>query len=206
VDYTTLTRVKSEMKVASAVTVEDALLSTLITAASRAIDRWCTGVPDNEAVDYLKSETKTDEILPGQMSNHGVVLVYPHKPVVAAVSAFAYRQKPVDEWVTVDAARTWANGPLVEAYPSPALFLSSRCQVRITYTGGLASDVAALPADLVEAATLLSIRYYKESESGLNDAVGIAELATMIYTKAWPVRVLEQLQPFRRTVGWRHIA
>lgn len=203
-DYTTLARTKAEMDAQT--TVADTRLALMITAASRAIDRKCTGVPDPDAVDYFKAETKTAEIINGQMDNKGRILTYPHKPYITEVTSFEYRHTPVDAWVTIPVDRVAADGPRVEAWPQPPAFLSSRCRIQITYTGGLASTTDNLPADLIEAATILAIRFYKESETGLTDAIGVAELATLVYTKAWPVRVLDQLQPFIRTAGWRDIA
>jgi hypothetical protein len=203
-DYTELTRVKSEMQ--SSKTTQDALLSTLITSASRAIDRKCTGVPDPDAVDYFKLEPKTGELLNGIINNAGNILVYPHKPLITLVSSFEYRLRPFDPWESVDVGRIAVDGKRAEAYPQTVKYLSTRCQVRISYTGGFAALSADLPSDLIEAATVLAIRYYKEAETGLSDAIGVAELATMVYTKAIPVRVLDMLQPYIRTVGWRFVA
>lgn len=203
-DYTDVERVKAEMQ--SNKSTQDALLGTLITTASRAIDRKCTGVSDPDAVDYFKSESKSGEQLNGIISNFGNILAYPHKPYISAVTSFEYRTRPFDPWEAVDISRIQIDGKRVEAYPLTVKRVSTRCSVRISYTGGLAEETFDLPADLVEAATVLTIRYYKEAETGLSDAIGVAELATMVYTKAIPVRVLDMLQPYIRTVGWRQVA
>ena len=61
-DYTDLARVKQEIHIkASGSTVDDALLSTLITAASRAWDRKATNAL--EAVDYFASGSMVGEML-----------------------------------------------------------------------------------------------------------------------------------------------
>lgn len=203
-DYTTVERVKQEIR--STKTSDDALLAKLITAASRAIDRKCTGVPDNEAIDYFKLETKTAEEIPGQINNKGVVLCAPRKPIVVSVSSFEYRTTPIQQWTSVPADRLQVDGTQVTAYPIYVVDYSCRAMVRLTYSGGLAATVEALPADLVEAATILAVRFYREAETGLSDVIGVADLGTMSYTKAWPVRVLEQIQPFKRVAGWRNIA
>lgn len=203
-DYTTLARVKQEMH-AEAPT-DDAMITTLITAASRAIDRKCTGVTDPDALDYFATATVTGELLPGLVDKRGVIICYPHKPYIDGVSSFEYRERPFDEWTVVDVSRIEMDGLRVTAYPQVTSFSQRRVRVRIGYTGGLGLDVASLPADLVDAATILTIRYYREAEGGLSDAIGIAELASLVYTKAWPVRVLDALQPYVRMVGWRHIA
>lgn len=202
-DYTTLAKVKAEMH--ATLTTDDTVLGTLITAASRAIDRKVTQTADPNGLDYF-SLAAISETLRGQADSDGTVWVYAHKPRVTAVSAFRYRERPIDEWVTVDAARIDFHGLEILAYPVNTNITHKRVTVEATYTGGLAAAVADLPADLVEVATLLTIRFYKEAESGLGDAIGVAEMATMIYTKAWPVRALDMLNPFMRRVGWNYVA
>jgi hypothetical protein len=183
-------------------------LALLVTAASRAIDRKCTGVPD--AVDYFKLETVTGEVLVGQVDYlGGSILCYPHKPIITSVTAFSYQASIVDTAYTVDPTRIRASGPRVTAYPSngASIGFPSRCDITISYIGGLATSGSALPSDLQECAAILAARFYREAETGLNDQIGVAaELSTMVYTKAWPVRVTEQIQPFIRRVGWRHVA
>jgi len=207
-DYTTLAIVREAIRTKQGVTTDDTRLTRAITDASRVIDRRCTGVPDNEAVDYFKLETKTNEILTGQIDRAGVILCYPHKPVVVSVSSFEFRLRPVDPWVSIETDLVFTTGPSVEAYQSSTSYKIKRCQVRITYSGGLAATVSGLPADLVNTATLLAIRFYREEETGLSDAIGVADAAVegVVYTKAFPERFLKMLQPFIRTVGWRHTA
>lgn len=203
-NYTTLERVKTELGTAQA--TDDALLSLLIEGASRAFDRKCTGVMD--AVDYFKLETVTGEIGAGQVDYMGrAILCYPKKPIITSITSFAFQENITTQAFTVDAARIEVDGPRVKAYPQtvPVEF-PSRCRVTMTYTGGLAASGSALPADLQEMITLLTIRFYREAETGLNDAMGVAELAQMVYTKVWPIRVTEQMQPYVRRVGWRNVA
>jgi len=69
-------------------------------------------------------------------------------------------------------------------------------QVKISFTGGF----NPLPDDLVNAATLLTIRFYKEVKTGLSDSIGIAELGMLQYTKAFPERLAAMLKPYRRIV------
>jgi hypothetical protein len=74
--------------------------------------------------------------------------------------------------------------------------------VQISYTGGYADTFDNLPADLVEAATVLAARYYREAEGGLTDAMGIVEIGQLVYTKALPARVADMLKPFKRKIPW----
>ncbi len=203
-DYTTVARVKSEIHAEK--TTDDALLALLVTAASRAMDRRCTGVPD--AVDYFKLETITNERILGQVSSvTGEIICYPHKPYITAVNEFIFQANVTTTQYTVDPSRVEALGKRVTAYPlNLALDIPSQCRVTISYTGGLGATVTDLPADLVELATLLTARFYREVEGSLNDAIGVAELATVVYSKAWPARLLEQLTPYIRRNGWRFVA
>jgi hypothetical protein len=57
-----------------------------------------------------------------------------------------------------------------------------------------------------EMVAILAARFYREAETGLSDQMGVAEMAQMAYTKAWPVRVTDQMGPYIRRVGWRHVA
>jgi hypothetical protein len=211
-DYTTVERVKNAMHSNpddlpdGSPALDDPMLAVAVAAASRAIDRKCTGVPDNAAVDYFKLETVTDEVIVGQVNNKGIVSCYPHKPIIESLTAFDYAISPIEPWINVDASRVQVSGPRVEAWPVVRNWYPMRCRVKVTYTGGLAEDVSHLPEDLVEIATILAIRFYREAETGMTDAIGVAELGSMIYTKAWPVRALDMIQPFIRRVAWRNIS
>lgn len=195
-DYTSVALVKEAML--GTESTEDALLARLVTAASRAIDRHCVG---QDATDYFKTETLTDEEIWGQINNQGVLRCWPHKPLITGVSALSYRSRPFDTWTEVSTDKFATHGPLVEAWLSSSR-ITGRVFVKISYTGGMGAALGNLPADLVEAATLLAARFYKEASTGLSDSIGVAELGTLIYTKAWPVRVREMLKPFKRVTPW----
>jgi len=225
-DYTTLTRLRNELH--GKATADDALLGVMIAAASRAFDRKCTGTPD--AVNYFLLEAVTGEKLPGIIQLDGSIVCYPHKPVVTAVTSFTYYQNITQPTYTVDAARIEYAGCKVTAYPNPLqIWQPKKCRVLISYTGGLGDCVddtagmttpascatggaysaptatTGLPSDLVELVTILAARYYREVEGSLGDTIGVAELSTMVYTKAWPTRVFEQMQPYIRKAGWNFI-
>lgn len=207
-DYTTVNRVKQELHIQSSNLVDDALLAVLVTTASRAWDRKCTGVMDVDADDYFKLETVASETLEGQIDYLGKsIICYPHKPIIKSVSSFSYKENLVETAYTVDVSRIEVDGPRVRAYPSSMyLFYPSKCRITIAYSGGLGATVADLPDDMQEAVAILTARFYREAETGLTDQIGVAELATMVYTKAWPIRVTETLDIYKRRVGWRHVA
>ena len=205
-DYTSVTFCKQELHATSGSSMDDGLLGTLVTAASRAWDRKCTGVPD--ALNYFASGSAADEVLTGQIDYLGEsIICYPHKPIITSVSAFSYQANIIGTEYTVDPSRIDIRGPKVIAYPSgiPMNF-PAKCRIKISYTGGLGATLSDLPEDMVEAVTILALRFYREAESGLMDQMGVAELATMVYTKAWPIRVTDLLQIYKRRVGWRYCA
>lgn len=200
-DYTTLARVKAEA-IKTEQTTDDALLALLITSASRAIDRKCTGVTFSDCEDYFKLETVTDELTRGQLASGGSVLCAPRKPEIVSVSSMSYKLVYNEDWITVNADSIEADGQFARAHLGLSYY-PQNVWVKISYTGGLGAVVNDLPADLIDLATLLCARFYKEAETGLNDAIGVAELGTLIYSKAWPIRFYEMIKPFERVVGWR---
>lgn len=209
-DYTTIDRVKLEA-IKTDLDTDDDLLALLVTGASRAIDRKVTGAAFNDAIDYFEQADVSGELLNGRINRDGNVICAPHKPVVNSIASFEYRVSPLDNWSTI--STTVADGQFAIGWLQGAVNTSTRTVVRIpgpafvriSYNGGLAEDVDNLPADLIELATLLCARFYREAETGLTDAIGVAELGVLIYTKAWPVRFLGMLEPFMRRVGWSRL-
>jgi len=199
-NYTTLERVKSEA-IKTELNTDDDLIEILITSASRAIDRKITGSAG--AVNYFLMEDVADEVGRGIIDKDGSLRIAPHKPVINSIAAMSYRTTPAEEWTLIDSDLYYPDEQFAVAWGVFKGVYPGTSFVKISYNGGLAEEVADLPADLVELATMLATRYYKEAETGLTDAIGVAELGTLIYTKAWPVRALDMLQPFMRVVPWR---
>lgn len=197
-DYTTLAFVKEAMN--SQETVQDTVLSNFITRASRYIDKLCTS--QSNVVDYFKSEAVLNEILTnGVIDFAGRLTVFPHKPVVTTVTALAYRYSLRDSWVDADLTLVIPMQEMVMC--EAAIPTWDMGFVKISYTGGLAATVADLPPDFVDLATVMTVRLYKEARSGLGDAIGVAELGTMIYTKAFPQRVINMLtNSYARIAPW----
>ncbi len=195
-DYTTMALVKEALHVKE--NADDALINRLVAAASRAADRICTG--SVEAVDYFKQEAVTDEMIRGIIGLDGKLLCWPRKSRINSVASLSWRTTPMAEWIAVDANRLAVDTPRIEAY----LTVRNRGEVlvKISYNGGHAATVAALPADFIELVSMIAGRYYREDESGMTDAVGIAELGTINYTKSLPVRVRDMIIPYLRRVRW----
>jgi len=187
-DYTTLAVVKRTL--GSAESADDVLLAELITQASRAIDRFCAGVNSDN---YFAREMLSDVITRGRITSDGVLFCWPPKPVIESVSALAYRFSARENWIALDVAGVVINGYSVSGWGVNG---SGNVQVKISFTGGF----NPLPDDLVNAATLLTVRFYKEVKTGLSDSIGIAELGMLQYTKAFPERLAAMLKPYRRIV------
>jgi hypothetical protein len=200
-DYTSLTNVTLENDIQ--VSNDDTQLSGIVTAASRWLDRELTGRPGPDSDNYLLSETKTNEILYGQVDKDGNIVVWPHKPVIASVASMAWRPDTYTGWVQVDINHLTIDGYRVTAeYAALVNGTRGKVQVQMTYTGGIATDTSGLPADLQENVTVMSIRVYKENKTGLTDSMGVAELGTATYTKAVPVRLQEWIKSYKRVVPW----
>lgn len=215
-NYTTLEKVKSAL--GGETNTDDALLEEKIAEASRAIDRLCAA-PDN----YFELTEVANETGSGLITHDGRIVYLVKKPIVVSVTAVAYRLTPLDAWTDIDpACVSVLNSRQIVAYGVVARQAS--CQVKVSYEGGYGAEepatpadpgdpegdppveptprvpaiIEGLPADIINAATVLSIRFYKEEKSGLTDAIGVAELGTMQYTKALPARVTEMLRPYKR--------
>jgi hypothetical protein len=206
-DYTTLLRVHQELHIDAISVVDDPLISLLITAASRAWDRKATGVVDPDASSYFQTAAVSGEVLRGQIDYDGNIKVYPHKPNIQSVQDFQYARNVTQTFYSVTGNRFEIDGYALKAYPnSMPLPYPAKCRVVLSYTGGLGATVTDLPDDMVEAVAILVARFYREAETGLTDQIGVAELSTMVYTKAWPVRVNDILQIYKRRQGWHHVA
>jgi hypothetical protein len=191
VDYTTLALVKAA--IGASETSEDETLARLITAASRAVDRFCAA-PD----DYFQRAEVRAEVGRALVDSAGRLRFWPRKPQVWAVSALAYRGYPAQGWIGLDTGLITLRRCEVTAWVG----ISGRepLEVRCDYDGGLATDVTGLPADLVEAVTVLAARWYNESKAGLSDVIGVSELGTVFFSKALPQRVVRLLEPYQRSV------
>jgi hypothetical protein len=187
-DYTTLAVVKRTL--GSAESADDVLLAELITQASRAIDRFCAGVNSDN---YFARETLLDVITKGRIASDGVLFCWPPKPIIESISALAYRYSARENWIVLDVSGVEINGYSVSV---DGVNSSGNVQVRISFTGGF----NPLPDDLINAVTLLTVRFYKEVKTGLSDSIGVAELGMLQYTKALPERLVAMIRPYKRIV------
>lgn len=197
-DYTTVDRVKSYMDSKEQVIGIDLLLAFFVTVASRQIDKLCTS--QNNAIDYFKKEDVVDELLINAYVSNGILIVYPHKSIVNSVVELSYRIDMRSGWTIADLSIAYADHDSIRFYGNVPF--AEPVFVKVSYNGGLATTTAGLPQDLQDLAALEAVRLYKEARSGLGDSIGVAELGTLQYTKAFPTRLLQSLNTF----GYARIA
>lgn len=195
-DYTTLSRVTEILGAESR--DDDALVGRMISEASRWIDRFCCG---KVGVDnYFARETITDEITSGFVDGAGVVLCHPMKPKVWTVSAVAVKESPGDVWHELSVINAQVSGDYSVLVESGFGVPRARIWAKLSYEGGFWETTEEMAGDLMNAADLMAVRFYREAKSSLSDSIGVAELGTLMYTKAIPARVSQMLQPYRRWV------
>lgn len=204
-NYTTLAWVKSVLGAEEA--TDDDLLAQKISEASRMIDTTLCHAPK----DYFMQEDVENENVRGIISTEGIIYCWPKKAIVNSVLLFEYRLNPAQDWQLVDAR----NVEVVNDRQVKAWNIGNKsvgCRVRISYNGGYGTEtwstddppvatIEGLPEEIVEAATLLTVRLYKEEKSGLTDSIGVAELGTLQYTKAFPTRARELVAPYSRKIA-----
>lgn len=197
-EYTTPAMIRSASD-GKETTLDATRLPEVCAAASRAIDRLCTGVP-GESDNYLLLESVTNQILKGTVDANGGLLCYPRKPRVVSVSSLSWRWSPRDLWETVEPDLVTMDGYTVRAWTT----IPDRgdSQVRISFSGGLAAEQKDLPADVVDFATMLAIRILKEERGGMSDVVGIDQMGVLLYTKSFPERLMRSLDPYVRKLRW----
>lgn len=202
-DYTTLAITKAiiqdQNKNPPPTPGEDAVLSQAISDASRDIDRMVTCAPSGSD-NYFESGTLTNDIQNARINSAGEIEAWLHKPNVSSVAAVAWRARPRDPWTDVQPIDIWAADYHLRCF----VCLSGRgqVQIKVTYTGGYATDPAGLPGDIRRAASVLAARYFKEGRTGLGDAIGVVELGQMQYTKSVPAEVERLLKIYYRPVPW----
>jgi len=108
-----------------------------------------------------------------------------------SIQSLSYRFSMRDSWQVADLNWAMSLGEMVQwegNLPSGTTPL-----VKISYTGGLAASVDALPKSFTDLATMLVVRFFKEARTGYGDSIGVAELGTLKYTEAFPARLIESI-------------
>lgn len=203
-DYTSLAYLKKELRIESTNVADDSYLTTLIGQASRVVDLLATnGVPN--VTDYFTLATVVDEPFgrSAVVDVNGNLSLWPHKAVVNSVAGINYRWSPLGNWQPFESNRilTSPDSGKVEVWTSWGT-RPGRLFGQISYSGGYGPAVTDLPPMVVRLTTLLAGRFYREGEGGLNDVMGVAELGTLVYTKALPQEFKYLIGLIARPVPW----
>jgi len=208
-DYCTLARVKASLRISE--TGDDTLLESYITRASRMVDRHCVGHPDS--ADYFEYESVADEILSAArnplIESGGRLICYPHKPLVHAVSALAYRFDVSASWTAVDTDYITHSGYKVVAWINLRNYRGDPyhpLQVQVSYTGGYdavdeGSPTHPFPADLEHVAERLTAWLYRQRDAPFSRA-GNTFTGEYEVPVSLPVDVAADLAHFERLMAW----
>lgn len=194
-DYTTLADVKTALNATG--TADDALIATIITAASRIIDRWCAGSVSEKASNYFALETVTDYDAPALVDSRGALRFWLSKPAIVSVSSLLWRFGDAQTWTTASASEIAALRVSGYVGTLPGVFIRQPVQVSVTFSGGYAT----IPAEVTDAATRLVMRLYRERRAGLNDLVGNDTTGAATYSSAVTSDIAATLMPYRRMVA-----
>jgi hypothetical protein len=182
---------------------QDTLLEKFAGIASRSVDHICAQTGDPGCIGYFALEPVTGESLTNAVIDQfGHLVCYPHKSSVRSVASLAYAAEPDLTPIPVPTDLVVVRGHAVEAWLDLSSLRGRPLLVTLSYTGGMASSLQGLDPILVDCATVLAIRKYKEERSGMSDVVGVVELGTITYTEGIPASVVRDLTPFRRVAPW----
>ncbi len=184
-------------------TVQDPLLLKFAGIASRDVDHICAQTDDPECANYFELADVANEVLTnGVVDNFGHLVCYPHKSTVRSVSALSYSVELQGAPIPVMANQIIVKPRSVEVWGDFSSMRGRPILITISYNGGMAAALDDLDPLLVDAATVLAIRKYKEERSGMSDVVGVVELGTVTYTQGIPASVVRDLQYFKRVTPW----
>ncbi len=185
-------------------TIQDTLLEKFAGIASRSVDHMCAQTGDETCNNYFLLEDVVNEVLTNAViDNFGHLVCYPHKSSIKSVSALSYSVDLAGAAIPISVDTVVVKPRAVEVWGGDFSSLRGKpILVTISYRGGMAASLASLDPLLVDAATVLAIRKYKEERSGMSDVVGVVELGTITYTQGIPASVVRDLRSFQRVTPW----
>ena len=88
----------------------------------------------------------------------------------------------------------WVENDYILRIPLNGGVYFGQTPISLKYKGGF----SALPTDIVQAATIMAARMYKERNSGYGDAIADSASGSVFYTKAMPADVAAIVQRWKR--------
>jgi hypothetical protein len=199
-NYTDATKMKNAMGGKEA--VQDDLLTRFAEIASRDIDHICAQTSSMDCENYFFLQTIVGEFLTNaKIDENGHLVCYPHKSQVLSASSVSFATIP-SSFISVDPSLIVTKPHAVEVWGDYSEFRGKPLLVTVNYVGGMATSIDELSDTLVDIATVIAIRKYKEERSGMSDVVGVVELGTVQYSKAMPANAEYGLVQFMRVVPW----
>jgi hypothetical protein len=198
-DLTSLVNIKAYGDVLK--TSDDAVITGLIPALSKAVENYC----DQSFGAATLTQLGTGQSFNAVIDRDGLLTFYPPYNPVNAVTALQYRTRGLAGWQALDPTQLDIEnldcGPVVRLYGYTSLFqriraMGGRVQVQANFMAGYA-DLDALPADLEFAVRRLVWWAYKK-RSAAEEKTAIPEMGVLVIPNAWPPDVAKLLVPYMR--------
>jgi hypothetical protein len=174
---------------------EAAVMASLVTAMSRAIDVYCS--------QNFSLATYTQEVLRAQIDYDGIITCYPPVPTMSAPTAADWRLGKSSNWSALQAANLDVEqntfGCVLRNVNSNLLaYRGARVEMRVSYSGGYA-NLAALPLDFEWAMRGLCWWAYQK-RSAPTESTAIPDLGVLIIPGTWPQHLKQAFRPYTRQV------
>jgi hypothetical protein len=174
--------------------MEAAMIDTIVTAASRAIDVHCQQV--------FAQATYTDQRMRAQVTPEHMLQCWPSVPTMTTPTSASYRQLPNANWTTIDTSLIEVteskSGCLLQVVADLGINRQwGELQIKASYTGGW--TYSQLPSDFQYAVTSLCWWMYQK-RSAPTEKSAIPEMGLLIIPGNWPNWVRDLLQPFVRVI------
>lgn len=207
-DYTTVTEVKAMMPDTSWSTSYDALLTTIITRASRAIDLFTGREPGAYSVNanttryYNGSGNRglwIDELadVPSTVAVAETGVIDNVSGTGGTYTAYAVTDYYLWPYNTVAERRPFLRLELDQFNGSKYSWHAFRRGIKITGKFGY-STTTSLPPEIVQTTIIQAARWFKRGQQAFQDTGAIVELGQLRYVKTLDPDVAEMIMHFRR--------
>lgn len=187
-DYCTAEDVKTRLGISGS--GDDVLIEKIVTAASRAIDKYCERVfTSTSTTKYFDSDGGAILMLDEDLLSDPEPSIINDDETLDSVDYILYPlNKDPKRWIEMDEdkGKVWVKG---------------RKKVAITGSWGYC-EVADIPKDIWNAAVELSCRIFKMKDTAYGDATANVELGQLVYQKAIPHNIRLVLDQYRAKLGF----
>ena len=183
-DWTSLANLKEHLKFEDTVAFRDALLTNLITRASKALDRYC-GRESLKAADYT-------EYHDGEGTN---VLLTEERPIISVTSLHDDPSRTFEDDTLVAAADRVTNAKegMIRLLDD-VIFTRGIQNLKLVYRAGYET----IPEDAELACLILCSHIYNKAGTEGHTSLSLGGLSKSFDPKAWPDEVRAIVEPFRK--------